>query len=250
MSGSELPSASGCTLPDFASITTAIADLARNASDIPDSADFQFYLNFPAFKTRVDSLRSRVTACLSKFSPPDLPNALGKAGSIVDVDEEEDELRDWLERLLDDRLDRVDYVLDDLRRKRLLARRSKTGAKDFGAAMADMAFSARKDRSNTSVNGIASTPRLADDLEVARKASGRPQDDFDPPVDNSEAPFRPFEWPFLKKLWTQAVDGDKGAGGGDGGVHDAGEKHPHAVRLDMWLHCKTLNCRAQQNAAG
>ncbi|CAI5478797.1 unnamed protein product [Closterium sp. Yama58-4] len=230
---------------DFEGVTAAIAALAGAVRALPEEDDFHFYCNFAAFRARVSALRHRVRALLSRLGPPAPPAALASAaGDHDDDDADVDDVYDWLVDVLDNRLEKVDVALDEMRKKRKKAQPDWQGLEEeeaeqrreallreagsFGSGLADAAFSAPKGGGKPQAGGSMPAAEIATSANSWRRSlrgKNRPQDEFEPPVDNSDAPLSLPRLEFIEAIRREAEAEspgeesaeEEGSGGGRGG---------------------------------
>ncbi|CAI6012097.1 unnamed protein product [Closterium sp. NIES-65] len=209
---------------DFQGVTAAIAALAGAVHALPAEDDFHFYCNFAAFRARVSALRQRVRALLSRLGPPAPPAALAPAaGDQDDADADVDDVYDWLVDVLDNRLEKVDVALDEMRKKRKNAQPDWQGLEEeeaeqrreallreagaFGSGLADAAFSAPKAGGKQQAGGSMPAAEIATSASSWRRSlrgKNRPQDAFEPPVDNSDAPLSLPRLEFIEAIRREA----------------------------------------------
>ncbi|CAI5516674.1 unnamed protein product [Closterium sp. Naga37s-1] len=238
---------------DFQGVTAAIAALAGAVHALPAEDDFHFYCNFAAFRARVSALRQRVRALLSRLGPPAPPAALASAaGDQDDDDADVDDAYDWLVDVLDNRLEKVDVALDEMRKKRKKAQPDWQGLEEeeaeqrreallreagaFGSGLADAAFSAPKAGGKPQAGGSMPAAEIATSASSWRRSlrgKNRPQDAFEPPVDNSDAPLSLPRLEFIEAIRREAEAEspgeesaeEEGSGGGRaGGELEEGEE--------------------------
>ncbi|CAI5993135.1 unnamed protein product [Closterium sp. NIES-64] len=238
---------------DFQGVTAAIAALAGAVHALPAEDDFHFYCNFAAFRARVSALRQRVRALLSRLGPPAPPAALAPAaGDQDDADADVDDVYDWLVDVLDNRLEKVDVALDEMRKKRKNAQPDWQGLEEeeaeqrreallreagaFGSGLADAAFSAPKAGGKQQAGGSMPAAEIATSASSWRRSlrgKNRPQDAFEPPVDNSDAPLSLPRLEFIEAIRREAEAEspgeesaeEEGVGGGRaGGELEEGEE--------------------------
>ncbi|CAI5466669.1 unnamed protein product [Closterium sp. Yama58-4] len=238
---------------DFEGVTAAIAALAGAVRALPEEDDFHFYCNFAAFRARVSALRHRVRALLSRLGPPAPPAALtSAAGDQDDDDADVDDVYDWLVEVLDNRLEKVDVALDEMRKKRKKAQPDWQGLEEeeaeqrreallreagsFGSGLADAAFSAPKAGGKPQAGGSMPAAEIATSANSWRRSlrgNNRPQDAFEPPVDNSDAPLSLPRLEFIEAIRREAEAEspgeesaeEEGSGGGRaGGELEEGEE--------------------------
>ncbi|CAI7743050.1 unnamed protein product [Closterium sp. NIES-53] len=247
------PNANDAPPLDFQGVKAAIAALAGAVHALPAEDDFHFYCNFAAFRARVSALRHRVRELLSRLGPPPPPAALASgAGDHDDDDADVDDVYDWLVDVLDSRLEKVDVALDEMRKRRKKAQPDWQGLEEeeaeqrreallrdagaFGSGLADAAFSAPKAGGKQQAGGSMPAAEIAMSASSWRRSlrgKNRPQDEFEPPVDNSDAPLSLPRLEFIAAIRREAeaespgeesAEEEGGGGGRAGGELEEGEE--------------------------
>ncbi|BDA42121.1 probable exosome component 10 at N-terminal half [Coccomyxa sp. Obi] len=155
--------------------------------ELPSGPDFHYNNSFGAFRESAGALQAEVRRLLLQVQ--------GRFGTQqVDADELRDRedgasaLGEMVEGLLDDLLEKVDTSLDRARAQ-LKAQPSSAPAAGAAAAGASAPGASLVAGSNAAGDKRARSAFAAAHTDVS--FGPRPQDSFKPPVDNSNAPFRP-----------------------------------------------------------
>jgi hypothetical protein len=197
----------------------------------PAPTQRQYYQSFPEFKRRRAELADRafqlLTACepLARrgtagrpAKPPPDASATGGAGGASEDEEERDERAAALAvEIADDVLERADRAMDAAAELRQEATALPLAARPGAAARGGAA-------------SVAGGGRAARGLQRYSAALARPQDAFEEPVDNSNAPFVP--WVHDPALKGGAPSSSAAATTTGGGSHP----HPYAAQLDTLVY--------------